>query len=126
MRYLKGLVIGVSAAGLVGCTGVGSQPSLTVGAPAAPAASAAVVTATAKAAEPVSLQMKTGARQAAEQFYSLYSARQFTALWGRSLSGHRRRKIPDHQGRDGLRQRGHHHRGGRGSHVHSRNDRRRI
>lgn len=88
MRFLKSLVIGVSAAGLVGCTGVGSHPSLTVGSPAAPAASAAppasaaVVTATAKAAEPVSSQMKTGARQAAEQFYSLYSARQFATLWG--------------------------------------------
>jgi hypothetical protein len=77
MRSFKGLLLGVSVAGLAACSGIASQPSLTVG-----TAPATVVTVTAKAAAPVSSQMKFGARGAAEQFYTLYSANQFATLWG--------------------------------------------
>jgi hypothetical protein len=76
MGLFRNAAIGLLAVGLVGCTG--TTASLSIGAAPAPSQ---VVTTTAAAAAPVSTQMKNGARAAAAQFYSLYSASQFSAVW---------------------------------------------
>jgi hypothetical protein len=75
MRLLKGLSVGLVAAGLAGCSvGGPSAASLSSTAPR-------VVTSTAPPPPPVSPQVRAGARAAAAQFYGLYSASQFTAFW---------------------------------------------
>ena len=75
MRLWKGLTIGLVAAGLVGCSGgTASQPSVATPGPAA-------VTSTAPPVAPASPKMRAGARAAAAQFYSLYSASEFVAFW---------------------------------------------
>lgn len=76
MRLLKGLVIGLTAAGLAGCSGPKAESMLAVGTPGP-----AVVVTTAQAAPPASPKMKSGAGAAAARFYGLYSASQFAALW---------------------------------------------
>jgi hypothetical protein len=76
MRLLKGLAIGLTTAGLVGCSGPKAQ-SMLAGGTSGPA----VVVTTAQAAPPASLKMKAGASAAAARFYDLYSASQFAALW---------------------------------------------
>jgi hypothetical protein len=85
MRLLKGLVGGLLAVGLVGCSGGGSSG------PSAPSA----VTTTAPGAAPVSLQMRAGARAAAADFYRLYSASRFAAFWN-LLSPATKRQISRH------------------------------
>jgi hypothetical protein len=76
MRWLKGLALGVAAAGLAGCSGGGApEPSAAGGLPAA------AVTSTAPPAAPASPQMRAGAHKAAVQFYGLYSASRFEAFW---------------------------------------------
>ena len=90
MRALKGLALGLAAAGLAGCgaaagavpggvgsTGGSSQPSAARA--AATAAGAAI--STASAAPAVNPRMRAGAREAAAHFYSLYSASDFAAVW---------------------------------------------
>jgi hypothetical protein len=77
MRLFKGAAVGLLAVGLAGCTGTAAS-SLSTGAEPVPSA---VVTTTAAAAAPVSSAMRDGARTAAVQFYGLYSASQFSALW---------------------------------------------
>ena len=65
MRFRKGLLVGIAAIGLVGCSGgVSGTPSVS---PMATARS------TASSVPPASPQMKAGARAAAAQFYGLYS-----------------------------------------------------
>jgi hypothetical protein len=76
MRLLKGLSLGLIVAALVGCSGSASQPTVARVTPGP-----AVVTSTAPPAAPVSPQMRSGARAAAAQFYGLYSANEFAALW---------------------------------------------
>jgi hypothetical protein len=73
MRFPKGILVGLVAAGLVGCSGTASGPP-SVG--ATPTAGT-----TASSVPPASPQMKAGARSAAAQFYGLYSASQFAAFW---------------------------------------------
>ncbi len=73
MQIPKGFVVGLAAVGLVGCSGaVSGTPS------ANPVASART---TASSVPPASSQMKTGARAAATEVYSLYSADRFVAFW---------------------------------------------
>ena len=73
MGFPKGLLVGLAAAGLVGCSGAASgTPSV------GPIATART---TASSVPPASPQMKAGARAAAAQFYGLYSASQFAASW---------------------------------------------
>lgn len=78
MRLLKGLVVGLVAAGLASCSVTGSSEPSTAG---PPATAPSVVTSTAPPAAPVSPQMRAGARAAAAQFYDLYSASEFAAFW---------------------------------------------
>jgi hypothetical protein len=73
MRLLKGLLAGLVAAGLAGCSGGGAS-----GPAAAPTPT---ITATASSVPPASPHMKASARAAAEQFYRLYAASQYAALW---------------------------------------------
>jgi hypothetical protein len=77
MRLYKGAAIGLLAAGLAGCTGTTASSLSTRDEPVP----SAVVTTTAAAAAPVSSAMRDGARTAAAQFYGLYSASRFSALW---------------------------------------------
>ncbi len=98
MRLLKGFSVGLVAVGLVGCSGVGSTPVLSVGTTPSNAATSAapsnVVTSTAPPPAPVSSQMRDGARAAAAQFYGLYSASQYAALWN-LLSSATKRQVPE-------------------------------
>jgi hypothetical protein len=90
MRALKGLALGLAAAGLAGCgAGAGAVPGA-VGStggsshPSAARASATVpgvAVSTAPPAPAVNPRMQAGAREAAAHFYSLYSAGDFAALW---------------------------------------------
>ena len=73
MRFPKSLLIGLAAAGLVGCSNAASGPLSP-----SPAATART---TASSVPPASPQMKSGARAAAVQFYGLYSASQYAAFW---------------------------------------------
>lgn len=73
MHIPKGFVVGLAAVGLVGCSGaVSGSPS------ANPVATART---TASSVPPASPQMKAGARAAATEVYSLYSAHRFAAFW---------------------------------------------
>jgi len=72
MRFPKGLLVGLVAAGLAGCTGGASGP---------PAPLTPTITATASSVPSASPQMVASARAAAEQFYRLYAARRYTSLW---------------------------------------------
>jgi hypothetical protein len=72
MRLWKGLLVSLVAAGLAGCSGG------TSGSPAVPAPT---ITATASSVPSASAHTKAVARAAAEQFYGLYAASQYTALW---------------------------------------------
>jgi hypothetical protein len=80
MRQFNGAAIGLLAAGLAGLVGCSGSAASSLSNAAEPAPSA-VVTTTAAAAAPVSSTMREGARAAAAQFYSFYSASQFSALW---------------------------------------------
>ena len=71
MRFSKGLLVGLIAAGLVGCSGPAASPSATGSASAAPAAPAS----------PAEPHAQAGARTAAARFDSLYLAGQFAASW---------------------------------------------
>jgi hypothetical protein len=71
MRVPKNLLVGLVAVGLVGCSGGASEPS----------APGQAVTATASSVPSASPQMKASARAAAEHFYALYAASQYTAFW---------------------------------------------
>ena len=86
MRLLKGLALGLITAGLVGCSGSASQPTVP-GVTSGPG----VVTSTAPPAAPVSPKMRSGARAAAAQFYGLYSANNFTAFWNQLSPATKRR-----------------------------------
>jgi hypothetical protein len=77
MRFSRGLLAGLIAAGLVGCSSSGTllppiSPSSTPHAKTAPAA------VTGGPAEP---RTKAGARAAAAHFYGLYFRNQFAASW---------------------------------------------
>jgi hypothetical protein len=77
MRFSRGLLAGLIAVGLVGCTSSGmglhfTSPSSTAHAQAEPA------TVPVDPAEP---KTKAGARAAATHFYGLYFASQFAASW---------------------------------------------
>ena len=73
MGFPKGLLVGLAVAGLVGCSGA---------APGTPSVSpVATARTTASSVPPASPQMKSGARAAAAQFYSLYSASRYSAFW---------------------------------------------
>lgn len=72
MRFPKGLLVGLVAAGLAGCS---------VGASGPPAAPTPTITTTASSVPSASPQMKATARAAAEQFYGLYAASHYAALW---------------------------------------------
>lgn len=72
MRLPKGLLVGLVAAGLVGCSG---------GASGAPASPTPMITATASSVPAASPPMKASARAAAERFYGLYAASQYAAFW---------------------------------------------
>jgi hypothetical protein len=71
MRLSKGLLVGLVAAGLAGCGGASGSPAV----------STPTITATASSVPPASAHMKSSARAAAEQFYGLYAASQYAALW---------------------------------------------
>ena len=79
MRLLKGLTVGIVAAGVAGCSAGGSSEPSSIAGPLTTAPRA--VTSTAPPAAPVSPHTRAGARAAAAQFYSLYSASQFAAFW---------------------------------------------
>ena len=72
MRFPKGLLVGLVAAGVAGCSGSASGP---------PAVPAPVVTATASSVPSASPQMTASARAAAKHFYGLYAASRYTAFW---------------------------------------------
>lgn len=72
MRLPKGLLVSLVAAGLAGCSSGASGPA---------AVPTPTITATASSVPPASTHMKTSARAAAEQFYGLYAASQYAALW---------------------------------------------
>lgn len=72
MRFPKGLLVSLVAAGLAGCSGGASGP---------PASPTQTITATASSVPPASVGMKASARTAAEQFYRLYAASHYAALW---------------------------------------------
>jgi hypothetical protein len=72
MRFTKGLLVGLIAVGVAGCTG---------GASGSPVVPAPTITATASSVPSASPQVKAAARAAAEQFYGLYTASQYTASW---------------------------------------------
>jgi len=72
MRFPKGLLVGLAAVGLAGCTGGASGPS---GVPTP------TVTATASSVPSATPQMKASARAAARQFYGLYAASRYAAFW---------------------------------------------
>jgi hypothetical protein len=77
MRLSKGLLFGLAAAGLVGCSGPASgslSPSPSAPAQATTAPAAAPVT-------PADRALQASARVAAMQFSGLYSARKFAASW---------------------------------------------
>ena len=75
---LKGLMVGLVAAGAIGCSVVGSaEPS--TGGSSAPVPG--VVTSTAPAATPASSQMRAGVRAAAAHFYELYSRSKYASFW---------------------------------------------
>jgi hypothetical protein len=71
MRFSKGLLVGLVAAGLVGCSGPATGPSATGGATAAPVAPAT----------PAEPHAQADARSAATRFDGLYLAGQFAASW---------------------------------------------
>jgi hypothetical protein len=73
MRFAKGLVGGLALAGLVGCSGGASGSPSVNPVPA--------VRTTASSVPSASPQVKAGARAAAAQFYALYSANRFAAIW---------------------------------------------
>lgn len=72
MRFPKGLLVGLVAVGIAGCSGSASGP---------PAIRAPAVTATASSVPAASPQMKASASVAAKHFYDLYAASQYTAFW---------------------------------------------
>jgi hypothetical protein len=85
MRFRKGLLVGMAAMGLVGCSGaVSGTPSVS------PIATART---TASSVPPASPQMKAGARAAAAKFYGLYSTSQFAVFWN-LLAPTTKRQIP--------------------------------
>ena len=85
MRFPKGILVGLVAAGLVGCSGTASGPPSVGTTPTARS--------TASSVPPASPWMKAGARAAAEQFYGLYSASQFAAFWN-LLAPATKRQVP--------------------------------
>jgi hypothetical protein len=72
MRFWKGLLVSLVVAGIAGCSGG------TSGSPAVPTPT---ITATASSVPSASPHTKALARAAAEQFYGMYAASQYTALW---------------------------------------------
>lgn len=87
MRFPKGLMVGLAAAGLVGCSGTASGP---------PSVSpAATVRTTSSSVPPASPKVKARVRAAATQFYDLYSADRYTAFWN-LLAPATKRQIPRH------------------------------
>lgn len=84
MRYVRGLVAGLAAAGLAGCGAASGS---------APASQVPVVRATASSVPSASPHVKAAARVAAAQFDSLYSASRFAAFWD-LLSPAIKRQIP--------------------------------
>jgi hypothetical protein len=72
MRLWKGLLVSLVAAGLAGCSGGTSGP---------PAVPTPTITATASSVPSASPHTKAVARAAAEQFYGMYAASQYAALW---------------------------------------------
>lgn len=78
MRLLKGLATGLVAAGLAGCSVSGSSEPSTAG-PSATIPRAVISTAPGVA--PASPKTQARARAAAAQFYGLYSAGHFAAVW---------------------------------------------
>jgi hypothetical protein len=87
MRFVKGLLAGVALAGLAGCSG---------GAPGSPSVSSVpAVRTTASSVPSASPQVKAGARAAAAQFYTLYSASRFAAFWN-LLSPATKRQVSRH------------------------------
>jgi len=78
MRLVKGIVTGLVAAGLAGCSISGSAEPSTAG---PGAAAPQVVTSTAPGVAPASPKTQAQARAAAAQFYGLYSAGHFAAVW---------------------------------------------
>ena len=85
MRSPKGILVGLVAAGLVGCSGTASGPPSVGATPTARS--------TASSVPPASPRMKAGARAAAAQFYGLYSASQFAAFWN-LLAPATKRRVP--------------------------------
>jgi hypothetical protein len=83
MRFRKGLLASLVAAGLAGCGGA-------AGAPATPTPT---ITATASSVPPATPQQKAAARTAAEQFYRLYADDGYAALWS-LLAPATRREVP--------------------------------
>ena len=113
MRFPKGLLVSLAAVGVAGCSGGASGPS---------AVPTPTITATASSVPSASPQMKASARAAAGQFYGLYAASQYAALWNllapatkrqvsrkawvgvhEACSSRRGRKVQGHQGGDRLR-----------------------
>jgi hypothetical protein len=72
MRFPKGLLVSLVAAGLAGCSGGASGP---------PAIPTPTITATASSVPPASPSMKASAHAAAEEFYGLYTVSHYAALW---------------------------------------------
>ncbi len=93
MRMVKGLAIGLIAAGLAGCGGGASRPSVADGSAGSATATGAAPSAGRPA--PVSPKMLAGARASAARFYGLYSASQFTDLWN-MLSPASKRAVSQH------------------------------
>jgi hypothetical protein len=85
MRFAKGLLVGLVAAGLVGCSGSGPA--------AGPSASGVTQTGPPPPATPAVPHAQAGARAAAVQFDHLYLAGQFAASWG-MLTPTVKRQIP--------------------------------
>jgi hypothetical protein len=72
MRFSKGLLVSLVVAGVAGCSGGASGPS---------AVPTPTITATASSVPSASPHVKAAARAAAEQFYGLYAASHYAALW---------------------------------------------
>jgi hypothetical protein len=85
MRFPKSILVGLVAAGLVGCSGTASGPPSSDATPTART--------TASSVPPASPQMKAGARATAAQFYGLYAASRFAASWN-LLAPATKRQVP--------------------------------
>jgi hypothetical protein len=72
MRFPKGPLVSLVAVGLAGCS---------VGTSGPPAVPTPTITATASSVPSASPHVKAVARAAAEQFYGLYAASDYAALW---------------------------------------------